>query len=55
MEQENLCPDTDGQSKWVKSAPWSREGDPQVAETMSGRVPTRGTGSDRPIVVMKAL
>jgi hypothetical protein len=48
-------PDSDGQSKWVKSAPWSREGGPQAAATASGRVPMRGTGADRLVVAMKAL
>jgi hypothetical protein len=47
--------DTDGQSKWVKSAPWLREGGPRPAETGRGRVPMRGTGADRLVVVMKAL
>jgi hypothetical protein len=46
--------DTDGQHKWVKSAPWSREGGPRAAETARGRVP-RGTGAERPAVVTKAL
>jgi hypothetical protein len=48
-------PDSDGQSKWVRSAPWSREEDPQAANTASGRVPMRGTGADRFVVAMKAL
>jgi hypothetical protein len=26
MEREKASVDTDGQSKWVKVAPWSREG-----------------------------
>ncbi len=47
--------DTDGQSKWVKSAPWSQEGEPQGEETPRGRVPMRGTGADRLVVAMKAL
>jgi hypothetical protein len=47
--------DSDGQSKWAKSAPWSREGGPQAADTASGRVPMRGTGADRPVVAVKAL
>ncbi len=47
--------DTDGQLKWVQVAPWSREGEPQAAETASGRVPMRGTGADRLVVVTKAL
>ena len=47
--------DTDGQPKWVRSAPWSQEGGPQPAETGRGRVPMRGTGADRLVVAMKAL
>lgn len=47
--------DTDGQLKWVRSAPWSQEGGPQPAETGRGRVPMRGTGADRLVVAMKAL
>jgi hypothetical protein len=47
--------DTDGQSKWVRSAPWSQEGGPQAAETVSGRVPMRGTGAGRLVIAMKAL
>ncbi len=31
----------------------AREGGPQAAETARGRVPTRGAGTDRSIVVMK--
>jgi hypothetical protein len=48
-------PDSDGQSKWVRSAPWSQEGGPQAANTASGRVPMRGTGADRLVVATKAL
>jgi len=48
-------PDSDGQLKWVQDAPWSQEGDPQAANTASGRVPMRGTGADRLSVAMKAL
>ena len=48
-------PDSDGQLKWVQVAPWSQEGDPQAANTASGRVPMRGTGTDRLVVAMKAL
>jgi hypothetical protein len=46
--------DTDSQHKWVRSAPWLREGGPRPAETGRGRVP-RGTGADRSVVVRKAL
>jgi len=45
---------TVGQSKWVMSAPWPRKGGPQAATTARGRVP-RGTGAERPAVVMKVL
>jgi hypothetical protein len=47
--------DSDGQLKWVWLAPWSREGGPQAAETVSGRVPKRGTGAGRLVLAMKAL
>ena len=47
--------DTDGQLKWVRSAPWPQEGGPRPEEPGRGRVPMRGTGADRPVVVMKAL
>ena len=47
--------DTDGQSKWVTVAPWLREGGPRPAVTGRGRVPMRGTGTDRLVVVTKAL
>ncbi len=47
--------DTDGQSKWVLLAPWLRQGGPQAADTVSGRVPMRGTGTDRPAVAEMAL
>jgi hypothetical protein len=47
-------PDSDGQSKWA-SAPWSREGGPQAANTARGRVLMRGTGADQPVVAGKAL
>lgn len=46
--------DTDGRRKWVMYAPRSREGGPQVANTARGRVP-RGTGTERPVLAMKAL
>ena len=35
--------------------PAGREGEPQAANTASGRVPMRGTGTDRPVVAVKAL
>jgi hypothetical protein len=47
-------PDSDDRMR-VKFARWSREGEPQAADTASGRVPMRGTGADRLVVVMKAL
>ena len=34
---------------------WPREGEPQAANTASGRVPMRGTGADRPVVAVRAL
>ena len=53
MEQENLS------SRYRRPVgvccPWSREGEPQAADTASGRVPMRGTGADRLVVAMKAL
>ena len=55
MEQENLSPRYVGQSKWVKLARWPREGGPQAADTVSGRVPMRGTGAGRLVVAMKVL
>ena len=47
--------DTDDQSKWARSAPWSQEGDPRPADTGRGRVPMRGTGAGRLVVVTKVL
>jgi len=47
--------DSDGQWKWVWSAPWSREGERQGRDTPRRRVPMRGTGADRPVVAVKAL
>jgi hypothetical protein len=47
--------DTDGQHKWVKGAPWSREGGPQPGETGRGRVPKRGTGAGQLVVATKVL
>lgn len=35
--------------------PGRREGEPQTANTVSGRVPMRGTGTDRPVVAVKVL
>src|SRR6516225_4245356 len=32
---------------------WPREGDPQAAGTVRGRVPTRHAGADCPVVAMK--
>ena len=42
-------PDRDGRRCWP------REGEPQAANTASGRVPMRGTGADRPVVAVRAL
>ena len=44
--------DTDGQP--VMPAAWPREGGPQAADTVRGRVP-RGTGAERSVVAGKAL
>jgi hypothetical protein len=44
--------DTDGQP--VMPGAWPREGGPQAADTVRGRVP-RGTGAERPVVAGKAL
>ena len=33
-------------------SPWSEEGEPQAAETVRGRVPSRGTGTDRLVVAV---
>ncbi len=39
---------------WRVDAGW-REGEPRAAETVRGRVLMRGRGTDRLVVVMKAL
>jgi hypothetical protein len=44
-------PDSTGQA-WIC---WPGEGGPQAVGTASGRVPRRGTGAGRPVVVVKAL
>jgi hypothetical protein len=38
-------------TEWVVFGRW-QEGDPQAAETARGRVPMRGTGTDRSVVAM---
>jgi len=48
-------PDTDPAVHLALTPPGRREGGPQAADTVSGRVPTRGTGADRLVVVVKAL
>ena len=48
-------PDSDGQSKSVKLASWSQEGGPQAADTARGKVPMRGIGADRSVVMKRAL
>ena len=48
-------PDTDLAVHLALVPPGRREGGPRAADTVSGRVPTRGTGADRPVVVVKAL
>ena len=52
MERGNLSPRYGGRS-WAVMARRSREGGPQAAETARGRVPMRGTGTDRLVVAMK--
>jgi hypothetical protein len=46
--------DMNGQRTILRPAV-SSEGEPQVSNTTRGRVPMRGTGADRLVVVMKAL
>ncbi len=48
-------PDSDGQVSWARVPCWLREGGPRAADTASGRVPERGTGTGRPVVVVKVL
>ena len=56
MEQENLSSRyRSDRSWWRVQPPGRREGDPQAAETVRGRVPTRGTGADRSVVAMRVL
>ena len=56
MEQENLSSRyRSGRQARVFSPPGRREGDPQAAATVRGRVPTRGTGADRSVLVMRVL
>lgn len=38
---------------WTDLVPRLREGGPQAAGTARGRVPRRGTGTDRPVVAMR--
>jgi len=47
--------DTNGRLKGVMSDPGHQEGEPHVVKATRGRVPMRGTGADRLVVVMKAL
>jgi hypothetical protein len=55
-EQENLSSRyRHGRSLGLVQPPGRREGDPQAANTARGRVPTRGTGTGRLVVAMKAL
>ena len=54
MEQENCRLDTGGQARPMTVSVWSREGGSQAVTTASCRVPMRGTGADRPVVVTKA-
>lgn len=56
MEQENLSPRYRfGRSAGVVQLAGEREGGPQAADTVRGRVPMRGTGAGRFVVAMKAL
>jgi hypothetical protein len=56
MEQENLSSRyRSGRQVGVFSPPGRREGDPQAAATVRGRVPTRGTGADRSVIAMRVL
>jgi hypothetical protein len=48
-------PDTDPAVQLGEEPPGRREGGPRAANTVSGRVPMRGTGTGRLVVVMKAL
>jgi len=54
-ELGNLVPDTGSAVQLGEEPPGWRERDPQVAETTRGRVAMRGSGADRPVLVMKAL
>jgi hypothetical protein len=53
MERGNLAPDTDPAGLNGRCPPGRRERDPQVAETMRGRVAMRGTGTDRPVIALR--
>jgi len=56
MEQENLSfRYRSGRSLGLVLPPGRREGGPQAANTARGRVPMRGTGAGRLVVVTKAL
>ena len=55
MEQENLSFRYRRPVEMGEVAPWSREEEPQVADTARGRVPMRSTGADRPIVATMTL
>jgi hypothetical protein len=39
--------------KWTEMVPRSQEGEPQAQKPARGRVPMRGTGTDRPVVALK--
>jgi hypothetical protein len=56
MEQENVSPRC-CLGRFVGSVvPYGQqEGGPRAAETVSGRVPSRGTRADRLVVAMKGL
>ena len=48
-------PDTVGQSKWVRLAPWSRKGGPQAAKPRGAEYRCGAQGRERLVVAMKAL
>jgi hypothetical protein len=47
--------DTGGRLNGFCRSPGRQEGEPHVVKVTRGRVPMRGTGADRLVVVMKAL
>jgi hypothetical protein len=56
MEQENLSSRYRfGRLGGLVQPRGRREGDPQAAATVRGRVPMRGTGADRSVIAMRVL